>query len=175
MGVSSPHSQGNLISLTRNATDPNRAIPTLAIDFGQKGGLVYNKDGKLHLVDMPSSKEKIRYTISSCGARRSFGEHVHSMPGQGVVSVGTFMRDTGVIEGILCAYDIQFSEISPISWINWYGVGKSGDFKTKDQWKKHLLAHAREIFPDLQITQNCADALLIWNYATQQLARPSFK
>lgn len=162
-------------SLTRNASDPSKKQPTLAIDFGKSGGLVFNRDGRLHCIDMPRERRDILTVIREAGATVAFGEYVASRPGQGVVSVATFMRDAGFIDGCLATLDIHFTAIHPAKWTGWYDVGKTKDFASKDKWKKHLQKYAQALFPECEITQDCADAVLIWNYATQLLKPPTFK
>lgn len=168
------------LSLTRNASDPAKKPPTLAIDFGDKGGLVFNLNGDLYMVDMPETLPEIISVIRQSSAETAFGEDVHAFPGQGVTSVATFMRGAGRIDGVLATLNIPLTEIPPQTWTRWYDIGKSSDFKRPNgdtditRWKKHLKAYAEQLFPDYEVSKNCADALLIWNYATQILKAPSF-
>lgn len=149
----------------------------MAVDFGKNGGFVWNEEGVLKSYDMPrdGASEQDNYAINRLFSRVKpttlYGENVHPMPAQGVVSVGTFMEGKGTIIGLCIAWQINVELFEPAVWTRWYGIGSRSDFRNRrgekdlTAWKNHLHDHARQLFPDLNVTKKCADAVLIWNYA----------
>lgn len=156
----------SLFDLSRPAVDPalvNEKV--MAVDFGMRGGFVWNEDGALKTLDMPDNPGRINRLFSAVQPDVIYGENVHPFPGQGVVSVGTLMEGKGVIIGLTTAWSIRLEFVEPTEWTRWYQIGKRGDFPTQDLWKDHLWQHARNLYPNVKITKKCADAVLIWNFA----------
>ena len=54
--------------------------------------------------------------------------------------------------------------MNPKEWIYWYGVQKGLDKKKR---KRLLLEKAKELFPNMKITFNVSDAMLITNYCLE--------
>jgi len=90
-------------------------------------------------------------------------EKVHGMPGMGVQSVSVFMKNVGHIEMALLALDIPFKEVTPQSWMKYYGLKKDKE-ESKNDWKRRLREHLQRIIPKLKINNNTADAVLIAYY-----------
>ena len=91
-------------------------------------------------------------------------EHVHAFPKQGSVSTFSFGQNLGQWEGTLYANEFDFSYVNPKEWIYWYGVQKGLDKKTR---KRILLEKAKELFPNMKVTFNVSDAMLIANYCME--------
>lgn len=161
-----------LFDLSRPTVDPSLVDEKLmAVDFGARGGFVYVRDGKLETLAMPHLGG-INDLFRQIRPTTLVGENVHAFPGQGVVSVASFMEGKGQIVGLACAWKCKVELIQPEEWVTWYGIGKRSDFKVPGSdknsptlWKRHLQAHAKKLFPDLDIPLEVADAVLIWNYA----------
>lgn len=148
----------------------------MAVDFGKNGGFAWNEDGVLHTYDMPKKdgeqdNRMINRLIAKVKPKVLYGENVHAMPSQGVVSVGTFMEGKGFICGMCIAWKVAVELFEPAAWTRWYGIGGTKDFRKPNgerditAWKEHLHRHAISRFPSVEITRKCADAVLIWNYA----------
>jgi len=90
-------------------------------------------------------------------------ERVHSFPGQGVSSTFKFGQSYGFILGLLHAFNIPFDTVTPQSWIKAYGMKKKKT-ESKTQWKNRLKARAQQYYPDMKITNDMADAILIARY-----------
>jgi hypothetical protein len=128
------------------------------------------KDTKSFSTSCPLLKEFIEELHFS---DRIYLEHVHSRPGQGAISVFSFGRNLGVIEGMLKQEGLFYTLVSPQRWINDLGlqnvVGKEA-FKNADAKKsarkKAYVEHAKKLFPKYknQITADLADAILIAEY-----------
>ena len=91
-------------------------------------------------------------------------EHVHAFPKQGAVSTFSFGQNLGRWEGTLYANELDFTYVNPKEWIYWYGVEKGLDKKER---KRILLEKAKALFPNMKITFNVSDAMLIANYCAE--------
>jgi crossover junction endodeoxyribonuclease RuvC len=88
-------------------------------------------------------------------------ESVHSMPKQGVASSFKFGMNFGRTMGHLDASGLRYELVSPQMWINRIGISKRKKTETKAQWKKRLRELAQQLFPNLEVEADTADALLI--------------
>jgi hypothetical protein len=91
-------------------------------------------------------------------------EHVHAFPNQGSVSTFSFGQNLGQWEGVLASCELEAEYISPRLWMSEFiklGLEK------KDR-KRQLHNKARELFPNIKITFNISDALLLTQYAYDQ-------
>lgn len=103
-------------------------------------------------------------------------EKVHAMPGQGVVSMFSFGENFGMIQGVLATLKLPFELINPVEWQRLQGIkprlknnkkkGIIGESQTV--WKNRLRAAAQRIFPNIKITLEIADALLIAEAARRE-------
>lgn len=104
-------------------------------------------------------------------------EKVHSMPGQGVSSSFKFGGNYYGLRMALIGNKIPFDECSPQKWIKYYGmkkkiigtlIDKDGKEKnileSKTDWRRRKRQKAEQLFPEVKMTNNTADALLIANY-----------
>jgi len=66
-------------------------------------------------------------------------ENVHAAPGQGVVSMFSFGKALGRLEGWLRAYDIAPEQVSPQVWQRWLPGGEESD-GPKDRARKGAAA-----------------------------------
>jgi len=104
-------------------------------------------------------------------------EKVGVMPGQGIVSMGSFMKSVGYICGVLEANGIPYQEVIPRVWKNIFGcnLGKGATAKEK---KQKDIEVCRKLYPGISLrkTERCktdwpdaADALLMATYAKRRL------
>ena len=154
----------------------------LGIDPGLSGALAfYNKDDhSLALHDMPvvemvrNGKAKrevsphlISEIIGGCPTQsaKAFVERVSAMPGQGVTSVFSFGRSSGIIEGALAALGVSYTLVTPQAWMKATGIraGKDGSRQ-----------RAMELFPNYadlfarKKDDGRSDAALIAYYGASQ-------
>ena len=87
-------------------------------------------------------------------------EAVHSMPGNSGRSMFTFGTNYGMWLGLLAAYNIPYTQVTPSKWIRSYGTMP----KDKTPRKNHLKHLAQQRYPDIHITLATADAVLIAHY-----------
>ena len=142
----------------------------LGIDPGQSGGIAkLDDDYAAEAWKMPDTERDVSDLIerlSELGEYHHINcliEDVHTMPKQGIVSAGTFMRNYGFLRGLLTAHRIRFDEVTPSKWQAAFGV-KSIKDEPKTAHKNRLKGKAQQLFPQLSITLATADALLIAEY-----------
>ena len=155
----------------------------IGIDPGLNGAIAFldTEKGHLSIMDMPvlemqrngKAKKEVSphgvakiLTLGICGWEPSAVlERVGAMPGQGVTSVFSFGRSVGLVEGVLAAYRIPVSIVTPQAWQKAAGVrgGKDGSRQ-----------RAMELFPNyaglfsLKKHDGRADAaLMAWYAATR--------
>lgn len=90
-------------------------MPTVEL---QRNGKTKREVSPVLLADMIAGK----------GVTQAFVERVSAMPGQGVSSMFSFGRSLGVVEGVLAAYEIPTTLVTPQAWQKGMGVrsGKDG-------------------------------------------------
>ena len=88
-------------------------------------------------------------------------EHVHAMPSNGVVSMFSFGQNLGHWEGIFGALELIPKYAGPRTWMEHYDCKPKMDKKDR---KRYLRGIAEELFPNIKMTFNISDALLIANY-----------
>ena len=136
-------------------------MKSLGIDPGQSGGIAIIEDGRgAAAYKMPETERDIADLIWRHASTVDIAviERVHSMPGQGVSSTFKFGMNYGLLRGLLIAYRIPFTEVTPQKWMKAMQCQTHGD-------KNVSKARAQQLFPSLKITHATADALLIAAYA----------
>lgn len=155
----------------------------IGIDPGANGGIaVINDHGVLEYhTKMPLLRDCAKLFRQYAKHNNSaivYIEKVHSMPGEGVVSMFSFGQNYGQLLGILTAFDFTYLEITPKAWQKLYlvgfetdnfddnGVAKNAAKKKRD--RKHALkAAAQALFPAVKVHLYIADAILLAHYAYQ--------
>jgi len=103
----------------------------VGIDPGLSGAVAFydTVEQTVEVVDMPvlelvrngkKKREVSAQTLANHLAGRkiyaAFLERVNAMTGQGVTSVFSFGRSMGIVEGVLAAYDIPTTLVTPQAW-----------------------------------------------------------
>jgi|19_taG_2_1085344.scaffolds.fasta_scaffold125084_1 crossover junction endodeoxyribonuclease RuvC len=88
-------------------------------------------------------------------------EHVHAMPKNGVVSMFSFGQNLGQWEGILGAFELNVTYAGPKTWMYHYDCKPNMERRER---KRYLRGLAEKLFPNVKMTFNVSDALLIANY-----------
>ncbi len=157
--------------------DNNKDTAFIGIDPGKTGAIgiiLPTKSLVMDFIDptIPSTVQNLKngYKIVTCI------EKVGAMPGQGVVSMFNFGANYGWWKGILDAYSLPYTTVTPQKWQK--SIFKDTDTvlfekgakKGKKDRKTMALNKARELFPelsgDLKLKKHDgrADALLIAYY-----------
>lgn len=115
----------------------------LGIDPGLSGALAFydTTTEVLVVMDMPTvevtrngknkrevSPALVADMVAGKGIEKAFMERVSAMPGQGVSSMFSFGRSAGILEGVLAAYEIPTTMVTPQAWMKAMNVraGKDG-------------------------------------------------
>tara|TARA_Y100000401_G_scaffold113353_1_gene113923 strand:+ start:780 stop:1346 length:567 start_codon:yes stop_codon:yes gene_type:complete len=114
--------------------------------------------------DLQDAWEFLIDSFASANDASIYIEHVHSFPGQGVASTFTFGRNLGQWEGLISASGCPINFISPQKWMGFYETKKG---LTRKERKRYLRGIAEDLFPNVKMTFNISDALLIANYCKE--------
>lgn len=146
---------------------------SIGIDPGKSGGIALVSDSRT--VVYPYSDEAL---ITCLKKARDWGnakkvrvcvEKVGAMPGQGVVSMFSFGKSLGFIEGVLQAYGISYQLVPPQTWKKEFSL--TGD-------KSNSIDVCRKLFPDINLLatnrsrkphDGMAESLLMAEYARRRL------
>lgn len=141
----------------------------LGIDVGGSGAVcLMSEDSKI--IDITLNKEtdadvahaiwqaKEMYDVVHCMI-----ENVHSMPKQGVSSSFKFGESKGFLRGLLVAYKIPFTFVTPQRWMKESGIILDSS-RTKTEKKNMLKQRAQQLYPEHKITLANADAILLARY-----------
>lgn len=93
-----------------------------------------------------------------------FVEHVWTFPGDGRVGAFRFGYNYGLWKGIAGANEIEIYNIPPKRWQGSFDIPEKTYGRERKKWLKD---HAEALFPNIKITFNTADAVLIANYAKE--------
>jgi crossover junction endodeoxyribonuclease RuvC len=138
----------------------------LGIDPGVSGGIsIHSWGGATWSANVTAFKDVSPHDMAAliryAKIDKAYIEQVSSMPGQGVASTFKFGENFGWWQGVLTSLGIPFIRVQPLKWQTALGCRTGGD-------KKVSKRKAQELFPDLRITHNTADALLIGEYGRRE-------
>lgn len=138
----------------------------LAIDPGQKGGLAVmdlTEHKIIAVTKMPATPTDLLDFITRYGVDVCYLEKVGGMPGQSGSAMFNFGKGFGHIEMALLALHIPTVTVTPQKWQKHFQLGSSKG-KTKTEWKNILKAKSQQLYPNIKVTLDIADALLIAEY-----------
>lgn len=150
----------------------------LGIDPGLSGAMVFlnTADNTIAVEDMPTvevkrnnklkrevSPQLVAAMIIKRHVDAAFLEKVNAMAGQGVSSVFSFGRSAGIMEGVLAAFDIPTTLVTPQAWQKAMNVrdGKDGSRERAMQ----LFPASAELFQRKK-DDGRSDAALIAKYGS---------
>ena len=153
----------------------------LGIDVGKAGGIamISYKDSEEDASCMKFSQNlnevdsilKIATKAFPLDRIHCLVEHVHAFPKQGVVSMFSFGQNLGQWEGMITSNQIEFSYVNPREWmVEYVELG----LEKKDR-KRRLLGKAKELYPNIKVTFNVSDALLIADYCKNKYYKNKLK
>ena len=112
----------------------------LGIDVGHDGALVFYRDGRWTVVDMPTigNGKKRQKRELNCAAiyallrehgpiKHAYIEHAGAMPRQGVASMFSFGRTFGALQMALAALDIPHTIVTSRAWKKAAGIPSGAD------------------------------------------------
>lgn len=149
----------------------------LGIDPGKRGGFAFIREieGDYVYNCYPWDDNVFICTLEKLLALNDpiFGivEKVSAMPNQGVVSMFTFGKSCGYIEGVLSAFKIAFQTVVPMKWKREFSLNKS---------KEESISVCQKLFPHAILLPNSrchkpsdgmAEALLMAEYGRRLYKR----
>lgn len=150
----------------------------LAVDPGSSGGYAFkSSDSELvvtgNLPDNDSDTIELLREIKSQADQCELAiEAVSSFGGPVIAaSMSKLFGNKRFIEGAAVALGFRVVNVSPQKWQKHFSLGKKKDCENSTAWKRKLKTEAVRRNPDLKVTLNNADALLIleWALANQTL------
>lgn len=143
----------------------------IAVDPGANGAFCWSVDGiTTETHKMPPTSVEICQLMAdlSCKAKSvALYLETPSMAGYGPkipgAAIAKLQFHVGVIYGASVAMGWQVRRIDPKAWQKTHPVGKKADHGSG--WKRHLKARAIELFPNVDVYDWNADALLIYDSA----------
>jgi len=134
----------------------------IGIDPGKSGAVVAIDGGDVWICRNDSTEKDISDFLWDLSHKRvngvfAFIERVSAMPKQGVSSTFKFGVSYGFLRGCLFGAGIPFEEVAPGKWQKEMGCLSHGD-------KNVTKARAQQLFPEVKVTHQIADALLIAEY-----------
>ena len=91
-----------------------------------------------------------------------FIEHVWSFPRDGRVSAFRFGYNYGLWKGIASANELTMYNVPPRNWMKHYDMPEGLQPRERKRWLKD---YAAKLFPNIKITFNTSDSVLIAKYA----------
>jgi hypothetical protein len=155
--------------------------PIIAIDPGLRGGIALsgialNNTIGVEACAMPDTEGDILGEFSDIvtACRREGFEPVAylelvpaGMPNRGAAMV-KLNANAAFIRGALMALKVRMILVRPVEWQEYFNLGKRRDCANDYQWKKKLRGEAQRRFPQIKVTDETADALLILEWAKTQ-------
>jgi hypothetical protein len=155
----------------------------VAIDPGKEGGIAYQlaNDPAVVALAMPATEGDILALLSLIMTNSNrkeaqpvafleqVGGFIKGRPAPGS-AMFNFGRNFGFLLGCLQTLGFRIELVRPQDWQKALALGKSDGNKTA--WKNKLKQRAQQLYPNLQVTLNTADALLILEHATLRAAGP---
>lgn len=134
----------------------------LAIDPGVKGGVAVLDGASMSAYKCPPTVKEMADLLYEKTSRDTIAiiEAVHSFPGQGVASTFKFGNNFGQWQGILSAMAIPYIQVSPQKWMKMYQPLP----KIKSDRKRRLKEIALEYHPEIKVTLDTADAIVMAYY-----------
>tara|TARA_R110002012_G_scaffold296203_1_gene493401 strand:+ start:117 stop:566 length:450 start_codon:yes stop_codon:yes gene_type:complete len=134
----------------------------LAIDPGVKGGVAVLDGTVMSAYKCPPTVKEMADLLYEKTSRDTIAiiEAVHSFPGQGVASTFKFGNNFGQWQGILSAMAIPYIQVSPQKWMKMYQPLP----KIKGDRKRRLKEIALEYHPEIKVTLDTADAIVMAYY-----------
>lgn len=162
------------ISKLAEAYELRRANPKaiMGIDPGANGAIAVLSDaGDVSSYKMPDTPKDLFDLLK--GLKNKYHlectlEKVGGMPKMGGSSMFNFGKGYGYLEMALIANEIKTTTVSPQAWQKTFLIGTKSKLSTTE-WKNKLKAKAQQLYPSLKVTLGNADALLILEYAKNQM------
>lgn len=133
----------------------------IACDPGWSGAFA-SRDGIFNpMPDCPSGIVALLNSLRNHGNTLVI-EQVGGFAGKGQPGSAMFRfgENFGLVIGAAIALGYRVERVTPQKWMKAHGLGTRGAL-SKAEWKRKLKSKAQELYPNLKVTLETADALLI--------------
>jgi hypothetical protein len=172
---------------------------TLAIDQGKAGAIAVCLGGKMNSVyKMPETTQDVvdllKTVLDGASDAEAYiedvGGYLKDRPQPGAMMF-SFGRSCGVVLGALTTLGVRIIMVRPQMWQKALGIGTAGmiiiraamseeerkaarkqNAGIKAEWKRKLKERAQQLYPDVPITLQTADAMLILEYGKRTSQPP---
>jgi hypothetical protein len=139
----------------------------ISCDPGWSGSFVRWSGPEIDTASMPDDIEGISSTLKRLGGIGGHStlvviEQVGGFCGKGQPGSAMFRfgENFGAVLGAAIAHGYRVERVTPQKWMKAHGMGTRGSLSKAD-WKRKLKSKAQELYPQLKVTLETADALLI--------------
>ena len=147
----------------------------IGIDPGKTGGITimqisddgWKKIKSLDIHMMPQTEQDIMKVFSEVVMKGIYTkatiEAQHAFPGMGAKAQWTFAQHYGFLRGVLVSLAIPFTEVSPQTWMAYFGF-KRKKGEDKKLHKTRILQKAQNLYPQSSVALQTADSLMLCEY-----------
>ena len=146
----------------------------IGIDPGMNGGITFIKPEMdsdfVKAIRCPKTVYEMAGTLEIGMGETSaedvilFIEHVWSFPGDGRVGAFRFGYNYGLWKGIAASNELNVYNVSPRRWQDPLEIPNNIHGRDRKKWLKE---YAESLYPNIKITFNTSDSILIANYAKE--------
>lgn len=151
----------------------------IGIDPGGSGGIAWSiwslsSAVPVATTKMPETPHDLAEILGTIAAEGPCEVHLEEVGGYvgGIGAPGSTMfnfgRNFGQIIGVCAALKLPLKLVKPQRWQKALGLGTSKGM-SKTEWKNKLKARAQQLYPEIKITLDVADAVLIYHAAKEGL------
>lgn len=139
-----------------------------AIDPGRSGGIAVRwSDGNITAKKMPDTPYALYEELLLSGTEKS-AVYIERIPktigfNRPASAMSVLFENYGLCQGISIALKARVELIRPQEWMKRFSAVRGK--RSQSEWKRYLKDIASRIYPDLKVTLNTADALLLLDYA----------
>ena len=144
----------------------NGLSKVIGIDPGKSGGLTVIEKKDVYSQKCPGDVKDMAIMFAIALEQTPpqkvavFLEKVWAFPTDAKKTAFIFGQNYGQWEGIISSYEIGVSYVTPKEWQSFYDIPKM----VKKDRKNHIKKIAKELFPNIKVTLNVSDSILIANY-----------
>lgn len=137
----------------------------VAIDPGVSGGIAWLNG----CTSMPGTEHDLLGLLKDLAPEVVVMEDVPKFIGPKIpgARIAPLFENIGLCKGVCVALGTKLVMVKPNDWQSHFRLGTRKATGTHVQWKTKLKAEAQRRFPQVRVTLDTADALLIWEYARE--------
>ena len=149
----------------------------IGIDPGKSGGVAIWNGGLNTIIKCPKTIEGMADIIRSSKnseyvdknmRAKAYLEQVHAMPHDGRSSLFKFGQNFGQWQGILAAYKVSTTLVSPQKWQKYWKTKLNIKLPKDKQERKRVLKEIASRYTDKRVTLYNSDAILITLYGLNE-------